>query len=83
MKLSRILFLLAWLIVLPGMYSCSAEKHMAERRNLMIPQKDELPRNSKYTGVKKRKTYKSNKKKHKRRGRACIDAFSKEQNRQA
>lgn len=56
---------------------------MAERRNLMIPQKDELPRNSKYTGVKKRKTYKSNKKKHKRRGRACIDAFSKEQNRQA
>ena len=69
MKYSRILFLLAWLIVFPGMYSCSAEKQMAERRNLMIPQRDELPRNSKYIGVKKRKTNKHKKKMKKNRRR--------------
>ncbi len=83
MKLSRILFLLAWLIVFSGMVGCSAEKEMSQRRNLMMPKKDELPRNSKYRGVKKRRTYKTNKKKHKRRRRACIDAFNTEQNRQA
>ena len=63
MKLSKILFFLTILIVLPVFSGCNAEKQMAQRRNLMMPQKDELPRNSKYTGVKKKKTYKPNKKK--------------------
>ena len=47
---------------------CSAPKEAQERRNLMIPKKDELPRNRKYTMVEKRKTYKVNKK-HKNRKR--------------
>ena len=84
MKYNRILFLLAWLIILPGIYGCSAEKQMAERRNLMIPQRDELPKNSKFRSAKKRKTYKPKKKKrNKRKGYSCIDAFSEPQNRQA
>jgi hypothetical protein len=63
MKISRILFILAWLIVFSGISGCSSEKDLAQRRNLMIPQKDELPRNSKYIGVKKKKTHKPSKKK--------------------
>lgn len=78
MKNNRILFLLVWLIILPGINGCNAEKQMAERRNLMIPHRDELPRNSKYRGIKKRKTKKRNKKR-----RACVDFFSKEQIQQA
>ena len=66
MKISRILFLLAWLIVFSGLSACNTQKEMAQRRNLMIPQKDELPRNSKYRAVKKRKTHKPSRKKHKK-----------------
>jgi hypothetical protein len=36
---------------------CSSGKDTAQRRNLMIPEKHELPRNSKYSGTKKKKTY--------------------------
>jgi hypothetical protein len=82
MKISRILFFLAWLIIFPGMWNCSSEKEMAERRNLMIPHKDELPRNSKYIGIKKRKKYKPKKKKKKQR-HACIDVFNTGQSPQA
>jgi uncharacterized phage-like protein YoqJ len=65
MKLSRILFLLAWLIVYPGMFGCDAQKEMSQRRNYMMPHTDELPRNyDKYKPPKKKKTYK---KKHKKR----------------
>lgn len=66
MKISRILFLLATLIILSGFYGCNSEKQMTERRNLMMPQKDELPRNSKYRGIKKRKTNKQKKKKNRK-----------------
>ena len=65
-------------MVLPAMYGCSTEKEMSQRRNLMIPHKDELPRNSKYRGVKKRRINK-HKKRHKKRRRDCVDFFSKEQ----
>ena len=82
MKISKIIIFLALLIILPGMSDCSTEKETAQRRNLMIPHKDELPRNSKYSGVKKRNTYK-HKKKNKNRRRACIDFFRTGQNRQA
>jgi hypothetical protein len=67
MKISRVLYVLSILIVCSGFYGCNAEKQTAQRRNLMIPQKDELPRNSRYTGVKKRKTTKQKKKKNNRR----------------
>ena len=85
MKISRLIILLAFLTVFPCMIGCNAQKDMTQRRNLMIPQKDELPRNSKYRGVKKRKTYKPKKKKNKRRRHACINniLFSTEQNRPA
>jgi hypothetical protein len=66
MKISRLLFILSLLIICSGFNGCSAEKETAQRRNLMIPQKDELPRNSKYVGAKKRKTHKPKKKKNRR-----------------
>ncbi len=81
MKISRILFFLICLIVFPVMTGCNAEKQMTQRRNLMMPHKDELPRNSKYTGIKKRKNLKSKKRKKKKRRRySWIDYFNKEQN---
>jgi hypothetical protein len=68
MKLSRIIFFLICLIVLPATYTgCSAEKQVAQRRNLMMPEKTDLPRNSKYSGSKKKKTYKPSKNKQKKR----------------
>jgi hypothetical protein len=65
MKSSRILFLLAWLIIFSGFSSCNSSKQAAQRRNLMMPEKSDLPRNSKYAGTKKKKTYKPKKKKKK------------------
>lgn len=65
MKISRILFLLAWLIIFSGLSNCSSSKQATQRRNLMMPEKTDLPRNSKYTGTKKKKTYKPKKKKKK------------------
>lgn len=66
MKNIRILLVLACLMVFAGMSGCSsAEKSMTQRRNLMMPQKSDLPRNSKYKEPKKKKTYKS--KKHKKK----------------
>ncbi|MBN2272763.1 MAG: hypothetical protein JXR41_11455 [Bacteroidales bacterium] len=57
--------------ILLGMFlyvftGCSAEKDVAERRNLMIPKKSELPRNSKYKEPTKRKTNKIKTKKRRR-----------------
>ena len=57
--------MLAWLIVCSGLSSCSSSKEAAQRRNLMMPEKTDLPRNSKYQGTKKKKTYKPKKKKKK------------------
>ncbi len=60
-------FLTAALIILiTGITGCGAAKDAQQRRNLMIPRKDELPRNKKYTSVEKRKTYKIKKNKTKR-----------------
>jgi hypothetical protein len=74
MKISRLLLFLAWLIIWSGFTGCSSEKQMTQRRNLMIPQKDELPRNSKYSAVKKRKSNKQKKKKHKKSKRySCLE----------
>ncbi len=68
MKNVRILFLLAFLIVFSGLTGCSsAEKSAIQRQNLMMPEKSDLPRNSKYKPPKKRKTYKP--KKHKKKSK--------------
>jgi hypothetical protein len=37
--------------------SCSAQKDVTERKNLMMPKKSEMSRNSRYREVEKRKTY--------------------------
>jgi len=57
-------FIMALMVFITG---CGGPKDAQERRNLMIPKKDELPRNKKYNMVEKRKTYKVNKKHKKRR----------------
>jgi hypothetical protein len=59
------IFLIVSLMVL--VTGCGGPKGAQERRNLMIPKKDELPRNKKYKMVEKRKTYKVNKKHRKKR----------------
>lgn len=67
MKNVRILFLLAFLIVFSGLAGCSsAEKAATQRQNLMMPEKSDLQRNSKYRPPKKRKTYKPRKHKPKK-----------------
>jgi len=79
MKKGKILLFLAFLIILPAMPGCSSEKEVSQRRNFMMPHRDELPRNAnKYRGSKPRKTYKP--KKHKR---SCIILINTEQSRLA
>ncbi|MBN2214263.1 MAG: hypothetical protein JW723_08460 [Bacteroidales bacterium] len=62
---SVLLFFIMSVIVL--VTGCGGLKDAQERRNLMIPKKDELPRNKKYKMVEKRKTYKLKKKYKKRK----------------
>jgi hypothetical protein len=50
MKLKIFMITFSCLIV----FGCSSQKDVSQRRNLMIPQKDELPRNSKYKVAKKK-----------------------------
>jgi len=66
---SRKLFLctLVLFILLSGMVACNAEKEAAERRNLMMPKKSEMARNSRYKEVEKRKTNKVKLNKSKRK----------------
>jgi hypothetical protein len=45
--------LFIWLLSIMIFLGCTAQKDMNQRRNLMIPQKDELPRNSKYKSAKR------------------------------
>lgn len=45
--------LIAWAFSILIVLGCGAQKDVNQRRNLMIPQKDELPRNTKYKSVKK------------------------------
>jgi hypothetical protein len=40
------------------LYGCNSYKDATARRNLMMPNKVDLPRNSKYVESKKKKTYK-------------------------
>jgi hypothetical protein len=60
-----LLFLIMLLMIL--VTGCGGPKDAQERRNLMIPKKDELPRNKRYKMVEKRKTYKVNKKNKKKK----------------
>lgn len=65
--ISRRLLLLLIILLMGLATGCGGLKDAQERRNLMIPRKDELPRNKKYKMVEKRKTYKVNKKYKKKR----------------
>jgi hypothetical protein len=59
MKSSK-LFLILWVLFLlvTGITGCNAEKEAMERKNLMMPRKSEMIRNSRYKEVDKRKTNK-------------------------
>lgn len=50
--------MLTTLVILSGLVACNAEKEATERRNLMMPKKSEMARNSRYREVEKRKTNK-------------------------
>jgi hypothetical protein len=50
------IFSLAALILLSSAVACSVAKDVEERKNFMIPKKSEMPRNSRYREVEKRKT---------------------------
>lgn len=65
--ISRKILLLVIMVLMVLAAGCGGPKDAQERRNLMIPKKDELPRNKKYKMVEKRKTYKVNKKYRKKR----------------
>lgn len=54
---------LAAVILLSSVIACSAEKDIEERKNLMMPKKSEMMRNSRYKEAGKRKTYKTKHKK--------------------
>ena len=58
---------LAVLILFTSCLACSSAKDIEERKNLMMPKKSEMMRNSRYREVEKRKTnnYKHQKKKKK------------------
>lgn len=62
----NVIFLFIVLMMVPAA-GCGGPKEAQQRRNLMIPKKDELPRNKKYNMVEKRKTNKIPKKPKKRR----------------
>ncbi len=65
LTIQKTLFFLLIILVV-GISGCSGEKHLLQRRNLMMPKKDELPVNKKYTPAKKKKTYKTKPKKKSR-----------------
>ncbi len=56
------IYILLLMISMVFVTGCGGPKDAQQRRNLMIPRKDELPRNKKYTMAEKKKTYKVNKK---------------------
>jgi len=49
---------LALFFVMTCFQACNAEKEATERRNLMMPKKSEMARNSRYKEIEKRKTNK-------------------------
>jgi len=67
MRLSRFLLILFVLSLFTLTPSCaSKEKATTRSRNLMMPAKEDLKRNSKYKAPKKKKTYKPKKIKKKK-----------------
>jgi len=59
MKFNKLLiYTLAIFILLSGAMACNAEKEVTERKNLMMPKKSEMPCNSRYKEVEKRKVNK-------------------------
>ena len=69
LTIQKLIFILLIIFVI-GISGCGSEKNALQRRNLMMPKKDELPRNKKYTSATKKKTYKTkhNKKNRKEKG---------------
>lgn len=63
----NLLYVLALFLILTGIQACNAEKEAAERRNLMMPKKSEMARNSRYREIEKRKTNKVKLNKSKRK----------------
>jgi hypothetical protein len=61
-KIKKI-FLFSLLLLIAVPFGCSTAKDAQERRGLMMPRKDELPRNKKYTATEKKKTHKHKPKK--------------------
>jgi len=59
---------LAALILLSSVFACSAAKDVEERKNLMMPKKSEMSRNSRFKEAPKKKTnkYSQPKSRHKR-----------------
>jgi hypothetical protein len=65
MKPAKILFFIFIFFLIFG--ACKTEeKAVAERKNLMMPEKQELRRNDKYVPSKQKKTYSNTKKKKKK-----------------
>jgi hypothetical protein len=63
---------LLWLVFAGTLFialtvGCGAQKEANERRNFMIPKKSEMPKNSRYKEVDKRKTNKIHTSKSKRK----------------
>lgn len=68
MKFSKlVLYTLALLIILSSSVSCGTEKEYIERKNLMMPKKSEMMRNSRYKEVEKRKTNKTKQNRRKKK----------------
>jgi hypothetical protein len=63
-KITPVAWLLAAILTLTAV-ACGAEKDVAERKNLMMPKKSEMEKNSRYKEVEKRKSYKSKQKRKK------------------
>ncbi len=65
MKRIPLLVLVLTMLLMPTLHGCSSEKDIQARRNFMMPEKTDLPRNDKYKGAQKKKTYKPKKQKKK------------------
>jgi hypothetical protein len=69
MKSAKTLFLIFILFLIFG--ACKTEeKAVTERKNLMMPQRQELKRNDKYQPSKQKQTYSSQKKKKKNKNKS-------------
>jgi hypothetical protein len=60
-----LLYTLNLVIFSTSILACNAQKDVTERRNLMIPKKSEMPRNSRYSEPERKKAYKVKSKRNK------------------